>query len=162
MLEIGKQAPAFQLPASNGEDIGLEQFKGKNIILYFYPRNMTPICTQQACDMRDYNGQFEKLNTIVLGISTDPVKSHLRFKEKHQLPFLLLADEEHQVCEKYGVWQMKKLYGKEYMGIVRSTFLIDVQGNLAEQWLKVKVKGHTEQVLEAVKNLDQQEAENDK
>ncbi len=162
MLEIGKQAPAFQLPASNGEDIGLEQFKGKNIILYFYPRNMTPTCTQQACDMRDYNGQFEKLNTIVLGISTDPVKSHLRFKEKHQLPFLLLADEEHQVCEKYGVWQMKKLYGKEYMGIVRSTFLIDAQGNLAEQWLKVKVKGHTEQVLEAVKNLDQQEAENDK
>ena len=103
--------------------------------------------------MRDFNSQFEQNNTVVVGISNDPVKSHLRFKEKHELPFLLLSDEQHKVCEKYGVWQLKKLYGREYMGLVRSTFLIDAKGKLVRQWLKVKVKGHADEVLSEVKEL---------
>lgn len=152
-LIIGRKAPAFTLPASNGETVKLAQFIGQNVVLYFYPRDMTPTCTQQACDMRDFNSQFEQNNTVVLGISTDPVKSHLRFKEKHELPFLLLSDEQHKVCEKYGVWQLKKLYGREYMGLVRSTFLIDAKGKLVRQWLKVKVKGHADEVLSEVKEL---------
>ena len=152
-LTVGKKAPAFKLPASNGEQVALSDYVGHNVLLYFYPRDMTPTCTQQACDMRDYNGQFEENNTVVIGVSNDPIKSHLRFKEKHELPFLLLSDETHKVCEKYGVWQLKKLYGREYMGLVRSTFLIDGKGKLVKQWLKVKVKGHVDEVLEEVKEL---------
>lgn len=152
--EIGKKAPKFKLPASTGETLSLMDLRGKQVVLFFYPKDMTPTCTEQACDMRDNYGEFEKHNTVVLGISADSVKSHLNFIAKKELPYVLLADEEHKVCEQYGAWQMKKLYGREYMGIVRSTFLIDAKGNLVREWRKVKVKGHAAEVLEAAMALD--------
>jgi len=153
-LEMGKKAPKFKLPASTGETLSLMDLRGKQVVLFFYPKDMTPTCTEQACDMRDNYGEFENHNTVVLGISTDSVKSHLNFIAKKELPYVLLADEVHKVCEQYGVWQMKKLYGREYMGIVRSTFLIDAKGNLVREWRKVKVKGHAAEVLEAAKTLN--------
>ncbi|WP_168121621.1 thioredoxin-dependent thiol peroxidase [Paenibacillus sp. HB172176] len=152
-LEIGKKAPKFKLPASNGEPLSLMELRGQKVVLFFYPKDMTPTCTQEACDMRDAYEQFKDCNTVVLGISIDAIKAHLNFIEKKQLPYLLLSDENHKVCEQYGVWQLKKLYGREYMGIVRSTFLIDEKGNLAREWRKVKVKGHAQEVLEAAKAL---------
>ncbi|WP_214625863.1 thioredoxin-dependent thiol peroxidase [Paenibacillus agaridevorans] len=153
-LEIGKKAPKFKLPASTGEMLSLMDLRGKQVVLFFYPKDMTPTCTEQACDMRDNYSGFENHNTVVLGISTDSVKSHLNFIAKKELPYVLLADEAHKVCEQYGVWQLKKLYGREYMGIVRSTFLIDAKGNLVREWRKVKVKGHAAEVLEAAKTLN--------
>ncbi|WP_245975801.1 thioredoxin-dependent thiol peroxidase [Paenibacillus prosopidis] len=151
--QVGEMAPDFVLPASNGENVSLSDYRGRNVVIYFYPRDMTPTCTQQSCDFRDANAEMLKHNTVILGISTDTVKSHQRFIEKKELPFLLLSDTERTVCEQYGVWQLKKLYGKEYMGIVRSTFLIDAAGKLVREWRKVKIKGHTQQVLEAVEQL---------
>jgi peroxiredoxin Q/BCP len=151
--KVGKPAPDFVLPASNGESVKLSDYRGRNVVIYFYPKDLTATCTQQSCDFRDANADMLELNTVILGISADPVKSHLRFIEKNELPFLLLSDEERTVCELYGVWQLKKLYGREYMGIVRSTFLIDAAGKLVREWRKVKVKGHTEEVLDAVKAL---------
>ncbi|MEK3884836.1 thioredoxin-dependent thiol peroxidase [Paenibacillus sp. PL2-23] len=152
-LQLGKKAPKFKLPASNGETVSLMDLRGQNVVLFFYPKDMTSTCTVQACDMRDNYSAFAGENTVVLGISGDSVKSHQRFVEKKELPYLLLADEEHKVCKQYGVWQQKKLYGREYMGIVRSTFLIDAQGNLVREWRKVRVKGHAEEVLEAARGL---------
>lgn len=151
-LTIGEAAPDFELPASNGEKVKLSNFKGKNVVLYFYPKDMTPGCTTEACDFRDYHDEFSKLNAVILGISTDSLDKHKKFIEKYDLPFLLLADEDHQVCELYGVWKLKKNFGKEYMGIERSTFVIDQQGRLAKEWRKVKVKGHVEEALEFIKN----------
>jgi peroxiredoxin Q/BCP len=151
-LAIGEAAPDFELPASNGEKVKLSNFKGKNVVLYFYPKDMTPGCTTEACDFRDYHDEFSKLNAVILGISTDSLDKHKKFIEKYDLPFLLLADEDHQVCELYGVWKLKKNFGKEYMGIERSTFVIDQQGRLAKEWRKVKVKGHVEEALEFIKN----------
>lgn len=153
-LKVGRKAPNFKLPASNGETVALSDFRGKNIVLYFYPKDMTPTCTEQSCDLRDANDEFQEVNTVILGISTDSVKSHLRFIQKKELPFLLLSDEQHKVCERYGVWQLKKLFGREYMGIVRSTFLIDAKGKLVREWRKVKVAGHSQEVLEAAKQLE--------
>ncbi|MED1420217.1 thioredoxin-dependent thiol peroxidase [Bacillus smithii] len=151
-LAIGEAAPDFELPASNGKKVKLSNFKGKNVVLYFYPKDMTPGCTTEACDFRDYHDEFSKLNAVILGISTDSLDKHKKFIEKYDLPFLLLADEDHQVCELYGVWKLKKNFGKEYMGIERSTFVIDQQGRLAKEWRKVKVKGHVEEALEFIKN----------
>lgn len=151
-LAIGEAAPDFELPASNGEKVKLSNFKGKNVVLYFYPKDMTPGRTTEACDFRDYHDEFSKLNAVILGISTDSLDKHKKFIEKYDLPFLLLADEDHQVCELYGVWKLKKNFGKEYMGIERSTFVIDQQGRLAKEWRKVKVKGHVEEALEFIKN----------
>ena len=153
-LQTGDMAPDFVLPASNGDNVSLSDFRGKNVVLYFYPKDMTTACIQESCDFRDANAEMQKHNTVILGISLDTVKSHQRFIEKKELPFLLLADTEHAVCVLYGVWQLKKLYGREYMGLVRSTFLIDVAGKLVQEWRKVRVKGHAEQVLEAVKQLE--------
>ncbi len=147
----GGAAPEFTLQASNNETISLKDYRGKNVVLYFYPKDMTPGCTTEACDFRDYHGDFAKLNTVVLGISPDDVKSHDKFTAKHELPFPLLADPDHQVAEAYGVWVLKKMYGREYMGIERSTFLIDAQGNIAHVWPKVKVKGHVQEVLATIK-----------
>ncbi|MFD0590007.1 thioredoxin-dependent thiol peroxidase [Paenibacillus sp. GCM10027627] len=152
-IAIGRKAPKFKLPASNGEVVSLMELRGKHVVLFFYPKDMTPTCTEQACDMRDAYSDFAEHNTIVLGISGDSVKSHRNFIEKKDLPYLLLSDEGNKVCELYGVWQLKKLYGREYMGIVRSTFLIDAKGNLVREWRKVKVKGHAGEVLDAVKSL---------
>ncbi|WP_424767099.1 thioredoxin-dependent thiol peroxidase [Paenibacillus sp. sgz302251] len=151
---MGKIVPDFVLPASNGESVALSDYRGRNVVLYFYPKDMTTACIQQSCDLRDANQEMQQHNTVILGINADSIKSHQRFIEKKELPFLLLTDEDHKVCEKYGVWQLKKLYGKEYMGIVRSTFLIDAAGRLVYEWRKVKVKNHAEQVLEAVRALE--------
>lgn len=151
MISVGQAAPDFILQASNDKTISLKDYRGKNVVLYFYPRNMTPGCTTEACDFRDYNSEFEKLDTVVLGISPDDVKSHDKFSVKHKLPFPLLADTDHQVAEAYGVWVHKKMYGKEYMGIERSTFVIDPQGNIAKVYSKVKVANHAQDVLENLK-----------
>ncbi|MCM3630900.1 thioredoxin-dependent thiol peroxidase [Paenibacillus glycanilyticus] len=152
-LEIGKKAPDFKLPASNGETVKLSDYRGKKVVIYFYPKDNTPTCTQQACDFRDAYPAMAGSNTVVLGISPDPVPSHEKFIAKQSLPFLLLSDEKHKVCEKYGVWQMKKLYGREYMGVVRSTFLIDEKGKLVREWRGVKIKGHIQQVADEAAKL---------
>lgn len=143
----------FTLQASNGQQVSLSDYRGKNVVLYFYPKDMTPGCTTESCDFRDYNGEFEKLNTVILGISADDLKSHNKFIAKYELPFLLLADTEQVVSNQFGVWQLKKMYGKEYYGIERSTFLINTAGEFAKEWRKVKVDGHVQEVLEAVRAL---------
>ncbi len=150
-VEAGQPVPDFTLPASNGQDISLSDFKGKKVVIYFYPKDMTPGCTAESCDFRDYHPQFKQHNTEVIGISPDDLKSHDKFINKHQLPFLLLSDEDHQVAEMFEVWKPKKMFGKEFMGIERSTFLIDEEGKLLKEWRKVKVSGHVEEVLAAVK-----------
>jgi peroxiredoxin Q/BCP len=150
-VEAGMAAPNFTLEANNGEKISLSDFQGKNIVLYFYPKDMTPGCTTEACDFRDQYENFEALNAVILGVSPDPVNKHVKFVEKYGLPFLLLADPDHQVAEAYGVWQLKKNYGKEYMGIERSTFVIDKEGKIAKEWRKVKVKGHVEEALNYIR-----------
>lgn len=149
-LSIGQEVPDFTLPASNGQEISLSQYRGQKIILYFYPKNMTPGCTQEACEFRDAHDQITAQGAVVLGISPDNLASHAKFIAKNELPFPLLSDEDHQVSEMFGVWQLKKLYGKEFMGIVRSTFLIDEQGVLVEEWRKVRVKGHVATALEKI------------
>jgi peroxiredoxin Q/BCP len=147
-----EMAPDFTLPASNGEKVSLSDFKGKNVVLYFYPKDMTPGCTTQACDFRDRHEDFSGLDTVILGVSPDPLERHEKFIEKHGLPFLLLADENHEVAETYGVWKLKKNFGKEYMGIERSTFIIDKEGKLVKEWRNVKVKGHVEEALQYIKS----------
>lgn len=152
-FQLNDRVPDFRLPASGGEDISLSDFRGKKVVIYFYPKNMTPACTQEACDFRDRTGELHALGAVVLGISTDPVRSHDRFREKQNLSFPLLSDVDHRVSELFGVWQWKKLYGREYEGIVRSTFLIDEEGRLIKEWRKVRVKGHVDEVVAAVKSL---------
>src|SRR3954470_13856671 len=115
-LELGQTLPDFTLSANNGEEVSLRQFRGKKLVIYFYPADMTPSCTQESCDFRDFNGAFREANTEVIGISPDSLKSHDKFAAKYELPFLLLSDPDHEVCDLFGVWQPKKLYGKEYMG----------------------------------------------
>lgn len=150
-VEKGKQVSDFILPANNGESVSLSDYKGKNVVLYFYPKDMTPGCTTEACDFRDQHEKFEDLDAVILGVSPDPVESHEKFINKYDLPFLLLADEDHQVAEQFGVWKLKKNFGKEYYGIERSTFIIDKEGNLAEEYRKVKVQGHVESALEYIR-----------
>lgn len=152
-VAVGQSVPDFTLPASNGTEISLSDFRGKKVVLYFYPKDMTPGCTTESCDFRDYNPQIETAGAVILGISPDDLKSHGKFVEKHGLPFPLLADTEREVSQLFGVWKLKKNYGKEYMGVERSTFLIDRGGRLAKEWRKVKVAGHAAEVLEAVKEL---------
>ncbi len=152
-VEIGQKAPDFELMSSNGETIKLSDYKGKAVVLYFYPKDMTPGCTAEACDFRDTHEDFSGLDCVILGISTDSVEKHGKFIEKYNLPFLLLADEEHQVADMYGVWKLKKNFGKEYMGMERTTFVIDKEGNIAKEWRKVKVKQHVEEVLEYVREF---------
>ncbi len=150
-VEIGTKAPDFELPASNGETVKLSDFLGKHVVLYFYPKDMTPGCTTEACDFRDKHEGFAELNAVILGVSPDPMNRHDKFIEKYELPFLLLADEEHQAAEAYDVWKLKKNFGKEYMGIERSTFVIDKNGQLVKEWRKVKVKGHVDEALQFIK-----------
>ncbi|MCG3084462.1 thioredoxin-dependent thiol peroxidase [Anoxybacillus sp. LAT_35] len=145
------KAPDFTLPASNGENVTLSQFRGKYIVLYFYPKDMTPGCTTEACEFRDQYEVFTELGAVVIGISPDSIERHKKFIEKHRLPFLLLADEKQDVAKLYDVWKLKKNFGKEYMGIERSTFLIDPDGQIIKEWRKVKVNGHVEEVLNALK-----------
>lgn len=156
IVQEGQQVPDFTLPASNGKPFQLSKYRGKRIVIYFYPQNMTPTCTEEACHFRDGNNRFKRYKTRVIGISPDDLKSHSKFSEKYELPFLLLSDPEHTICEMFEVWKLKKLYGREYMGVERSTFLIDEEGILVKEWRKVRIKGHVEAVLEAVKELDKQ------
>ena len=147
------KAKDFTLQASNGKNVSLSDYKGKAVILYFYPKDSTPGCTTEACDFRDNSDEIKEGNAEILGISLDSINSHEKFIEKNDLPFLLLSDPDHKVCEMYGVWQLKKNYGKEYMGIVRSTFLIDKDQNIVKEWRNVRVKNHVEEVTEELKKL---------
>lgn len=146
-----KRAPDFSLPNQNGDMVRLSDFKGKHVVLYFYPKDMTPGCTTQACDFRDSHEQFADLDAVIIGISPDPVERHQKFIEKYDLPFILLADVDHQVAEAYGVWKLKKNFGKEYYGIERSTFLIDPNGEVVKEYRKVRVKNHVEDALSYLK-----------
>jgi len=137
--------------STNGEQVSLASMKGKNVVLYFYPKDMTPGCTTEACDFRDQHENFEELDAVILGVSPDPIDKHHKFIDKHGLPFLLLADEDHSVAEEYGVWTLKKNFGKEYMGIERSTFIINKEGMLVKEYRKVRVKGHVEEALSFIK-----------
>ncbi len=155
---IGRKAPAFTLPASTGGKIKLSDYAGKsNVILYFYPKDNTPGCTQEACDFRDNIARLNQADTVVLGISTDSLTSHEKFSGKFELSFPLLADEDHAVAEKYGVWGEKKNYGRTYMGLHRSTFLIGKDGKIKAVWPNVKVKGHVDAVAEQVAALHSSE-----
>ena len=145
---IGKPAPDFTLPSTSGEPVSLKQFKGKKtVVLYFYPKDETPGCTKEACHFRDLTAEFEKHGAVIVGISNDPMESHLRFKEKQKLPFELLSDEDAAVSRAYGVYKQKNLYGKKSLGIERTTFIIDRTGRIATIYPKVKVDGHVAEVL---------------
>ena len=152
-IEPGQRAPAFTLTADDGTKVRLADLKGWPVVLYFYPRDDTPGCTREACAFRDQQAGLKKLGAVVLGVSTDGVESHAKFRAKYRLNFPLLADVEHAVAEKYGAWREKNMYGKKSMGIQRSTFLIDAEGKVAEVWKKVQVDGHDAQVLEALAGL---------
>ena len=152
-LKSGVKAPDIALPASNGQTISLKDFRGKPIVLYFYPKDDTPGCTVEACGFRDVATQLKRFEAVVLGVSPDSIKRHEKFIEKFKLPFLLLADEEKGMCKAYGVWVKKKLYGREYMGVARSTFLIDRNGRIAKIFENVKPKDHTAEVLAALKGM---------
>ena len=154
MPTVGSKAPAFDLPAHPAGRYKLSQFKGKqNVVLYFYPRDDTPGCTTEACGFRDEIKPFQSADTVVLGVSTDSVESHQKFATKFALPFPLLADESHEIAEKYGVWVEKNMYGKKSMGIQRATFLIDKAGRIAACWPKVKVEGHVAEVAAKLAEL---------
>ncbi len=153
MLREGDRAPDFCLPDESGKERCLRDFRGKWVVLYFYPKDMTPGCTREAEDFRDHIRDFEKLGAVVVGVSVDPPESHRKFKEKHNLPFHLLADTEKQVVQAYGVWQEKKRFGRTYFGTVRTTFLIDPDGNIAKVYPNVRVKGHVTRVLEDLRAL---------
>jgi peroxiredoxin Q/BCP len=150
---VGKPAPDFTLPTDGGGKISLKKLKGKNVVLYFYPKDDTSGCTKQACGFNDSMPEFEGVDAVILGVSRDSVASHDKFKKKYGLNFALGSDEEGSVTEAYGVWKEKSMYGKKYMGIERSTFLIDAKGVLRREWRGVKVPGHVEEVLEAVQAL---------
>lgn len=152
-LNVGDKAPAFDMEISDGKRVSLTTLAGKNIVLYFYPKDDTPGCTIEAKDFRDMMKDFEKANTVIIGVSKDSVKSHDKFKEKYCLPFALGADEDGSVCDAYGVWVEKSMYGKKYMGIQRATFLIDAKGILRNIWPKVSVEGHAKEVLEEARKL---------
>lgn len=150
MLEIGNKAPDFKVKDHNGNDVKLSDYKGKKVVLYFYPKDNTSGCTKEACEFRDNLPKFEEKNSVVLGVSVDSISSHQKFIAKNELPFTLLSDENKEVVEKYGVWQEKVMCGKRHMGIVRSTFLIDEKGKIEKIFPKVKVDGHVNSVLESL------------
>lgn len=152
-IAIGQPAPGFDLPADGGGTVSLAALRGRKVIVYFYPKDDTSGCTAEACAFRDADPDFSAANAAVVGISRDSPKSHDRFKAKHGLPFALASDEAGTVCEAYGVWVEKSMYGRNYMGIERATFLIDEHGILRGAWRKVKVPGHAAAVLDAVKAL---------
>ena len=150
MLKVGDKAPVFTGIDDQGKKVELKNFRGKKVILYFYPKDNTPGCTQESCDFRDVISRIKKKDTVVLGVSPDSVASHQKFKVKFSLPFPLISDEDHKIAIAYGTWQEKSMYGKKYMGIVRSTFVIDGNGLIVQVYEKVKVKGHVDAVLNAL------------
>lgn len=152
-VALNKKAPNFSLPATGEQNLSLKDFKGRNLVIYFYPKDNTPGCTTEGQNFRDLHAKFQKLNTEILGVSRDSVRVHENFKKKQEFPFELLSDADEEMCNAYDVIKLKKLYGREYMGIERSTFLIDDKGKLRQEWRKVKVKGHAEEVLKAVEEL---------
>jgi thioredoxin-dependent peroxiredoxin len=151
VIEEGQEAPDFELTSDVGERVRLSQFRGRPVVLYFYPKDDTPGCTAQACGIRDSYDDFEQRGAVVLGVSPDEESSHVKFKQKYGLPFTLLADPDHEVAEQYGVWGERKYMGKTYMGIERSTFLIDEDGRVAKVMRRVKPDTHAEQVLAALR-----------
>ncbi len=153
MLKIGDKAPEFCLPNQDEVEVCLRDLSGKWVVLYFYPKDNTPGCTTEACDFTNLLPEFEGLDAVVLGVSPDSPKKHRNFIEKKSLKITLLSDEEKEVCQKYGVWQLKKMCGREYMGVVRSTFLISPEGTIEAIWEKVRVKGHVEAVKEKLKEI---------
>ena len=149
---IGRMAPDFTLPSTTGEEITLKSFKGKKtVVLFFYPKNETPGCTKEACGFRDLHEDFEKNNVVVLGVNTGTLEEHGAFKDKNSLPFPLLSDEDATVSKLYGVYKQRNLYGKKYMGIERTTFIVDRTGRIAQIYPRVKVDGHVDNVLEFVR-----------
>jgi len=152
-VDVGKKAPDFTAPTDGGKKIKLSGLRGMPVVLYFYPKDDTSGCTAEACGFRDHLPDFKKLKAQVVGVSKDSVARHDKFKAKYKLPFPLVSDEDGKICEKYGTWVEKSLYGRKYMGIERATFLIDRTGTVAQAWHKVKVAGHVEDVLEALKAL---------
>jgi len=152
-VNVGDKAPSFSLPADGGGKVSLKDLKGKTVVLYFYPKDDTSGCTAEACAFRDALPDFSKVKAEIIGISRDPVKSHDKFKAKYDLTFPLVSDEDGTVCEAYGTWVEKSMYGRKYMGIERSTFLIDGKGVIRNVWRKVKVPGHADEVLKAAQAL---------
>lgn len=154
MLQEGTIAPDFTLEADDGQSVRLSDFRGKTVVLYFYPKDDTPGCTTEACNFRDDYSVLLAAGAQVVGVSPDPVRSHVKFKDKYSLPFPLLSDPDHQVAEMYGAWGEKKMYGKTYMGIIRSTFILDAEGKLAKVFPKVSPKNHSQEVLDALAELN--------
>ena len=152
-ITVGKKVPNFTLAATDEQQISLKDFKGKNVVLYFYPKDSTPGCTQESCDFRDLHKEFTKNNTVVIGVSRDSLKSHEKFKQNHGLTFDLLSDADEELCNLFGVIKDKVMYGKKVRGIERSTFLIDTTGKLAKEWRKVSVNGHVQEVLQVAQEL---------
>jgi peroxiredoxin Q/BCP len=153
MVREGNKAPAITLKDQDGTKVTLNDFKGKNVVLYFYPKDNTSGCTKEACNFRDDFPKFGKLNAVILGVSPDSVESHKKFSGKYDLPFKLLSDEKKEIVEKYGVWKEKSMYGRKYMGVERSTFIIDKDGKVKRVFRKVKVADHNKEVTEALKEL---------
>ena len=151
MLEVGKKAPDFSLLNQDGNKISLKNYLGKKVVLYFYPKDDTSGCTKEACSFSADLPKFSKVDAIILGVSPDSVKSHKKFSEKYKLKFDLLADEEKKIVEKYGVWKEKSMYGRKYMGVERTTFIIDENGKIKKIFNKVKVEGHNKEVMESLK-----------
>ena len=151
--ELDRKVPEFSLPSSSGKPWKLADAAGRKVVVYFYPKDNTSGCTRESVEFRDLHDAFRKAKTVVVGVSPDSVASHCRFRDKYEFPFELLSDEEKRVCELFGVWKEKSLYGRKYMGVERSTFLIDAAGVLRREWRKVKVDGHAEEVLAAVRAL---------
>lgn len=152
-LAVGSKAPAFTLQRDGGSQVSLKDFKGGNLVLYFYPRADTPGCTKEAIAFSSLRKSFAKTGTEILGVSADPIRAQDKFKSKHKLTIALASDETKRMLEAYGAWGEKSMYGRKYMGVIRKTFLIDAQGHIARIWPKVTVPGHAEEVLEAAKNL---------
>lgn len=152
-IDVGDTAPDFELPTDGEGTVKLSSLRGKPVVLYFYPKDMTPGCTTESCDFRDQQPDFSAVDAQIIGISKDSIARHDKFKAKHDLNFILASDENGTVCEDYGVWKEKSMYGKKFMGIERSTFVIDKDGVIRNAWRKVKVKGHVDEVLDAVKAL---------
>ncbi len=150
VIETGAFAPAFTLPDHNGKDVKLSDLRGKIVVIYFYPKDFTPGCTTESCDFRDNYARLQNAGAEVIGISPDDSTKHTKFRDKHELPFTLLTDEEHKVMEAYGAWGIKKNYGREYEGVIRSTFIIDNEGKVVKSWRNLRVKGHVEKVLAEV------------
>jgi peroxiredoxin Q/BCP len=153
-VEIGKKVPNFKLPATGDKEIALSDLKGKNVVLYFYPKDSTPGCTREGLDFQANLARFKRQNTVVLGVSRDSLRSHENFRAKQGFRFDLLSDQDEQLCKLFDVIKLKNMYGKQVRGIERSTFLIDANGKLRREWRKVKVDGHVDEVLQAVKELN--------